>query len=938
MAPDSSIAAGDRLVLVDGSNYVFRAFHAMPPLTRRSDKLPVGAVSGFCGMLVRLLGEAGEGEPVTHMAVVFDASGHTFRNDIYEPYKANRPPPEPDLVVQFPLVRDAVRAFNIACVELEGFEADDLIATYATEAEAAGAEVVIHSSDKDLMQLVSDRVTLYDSFRETRVGPVQVEEKFGVGPNLMVDLQALAGDSTDNVPGAPGIGPKTAAALLHEYGNLDAVLARAGEVRQPKRREALTDYAEQIRISRQLVRLTCDAPVPVSLADLRVSEPEPEQLLGFMREMEFRTLTERATKWLNRATPEPDKPVAPAGQAGPEPGLADCRYVTVGDPEALADWVRRAQEAGVVAIDTETDSLDEMQAGLVGVALAVDAGEACYIPIGHVGDGIEAGTLGESALRPGQCTLAEVREALAPLLADDSVLKVGHNLKFDAKILSRHGFRLAPVDDTMLMSYVLGAGAHRHSLDTLAERHFGHSAQSYRDVVGSGRKKKSFAEVELEVATRYAAEDADIALRLHRLLRRALINERKLAVYETLERPLLPVLVEVERAGMRVDPSALNSISAEFDQRARVIESRIHALAGESFNISSPRQLGVILFDRLGHPGGKRASKSGDYRTGADVLETLAAQGSEIAGQVIDWRHLTKLRNTYSEALVEHINPQTGRVHTSFSLAATTTGRLSSMDPNLQNIPMRTEEGRRIREAFVASPGRRLVSLDYNQIELRVLAHIAEIESLREAFRNGVDIHAKTASEIFGVEIEDMDPIVRRRAKAINFGVIYGISRFGLANQLQIPTASAGAFIESYFERFPGIPAYMQRTKELARQHGYVETLFGRRIHTPDINAKGPRKAYQERAAINAPIQGTAADIVRRAMIRVPPALAAAGVEADMILQVHDELLFEAAEADVETVQEVVRAVMEGAAEPAVRLSVPVAVDARSGNNWAEAH
>ncbi len=930
---ESAIGPGDLLALVDGYNYAFRAFHALPPLTRKSDKAPVGAVQGFCSMLLNLLREE---EPApTHVAVAFDAPGKSFRNDIFLGYKANRPPVDPDLKLQFPLLRDAVRAFGVVGVEREGYEADDLIATYASQAAAAGAEVRIHSSDKDLMQLVSERVQLVDSMKKARFGPDQVKEKYGVAPERMVDLQALAGDSSDNIPGAPGIGVKTAALLLEEYGDLDSLLARCGEIKQPKRRETLQKNAKQILMSRQLATLDLDAPLPVALAETRRVDPDPEALMSFMQEMEFRTLTDRVSRWLKVEAP------ASAAKGTVEGEAAETfdreKYATVSDANTLARWVERAFEQGMVAIDTETDSLDEMQASLVGVALALGPNDACYIPIGHRSSEMLL-DLGDANLVEGQLELDAVAEALRPLLEDPSVLKIGHNLKFDAKVLARHGLQLAPVDDTMLMSYALAAGLHRHGLDSLCQLHLGHKPITYGEITGSGRGKREFAEVDIKEATAYAAEDADASWRLHRRFRRALSAEGVSSVYETLERPLLPVLVEMERAGILVDTAALKEISKEFGERAEALQAEIHRLAGREFNVGSPKQLGQVLFEGLGLPQPARTSKSGDYQTGADVLEELAADGAEVAERVLDWRHITKLKSTYADALMQRIHPQTGRVHTSFSLAATTTGRLASTDPNLQNIPVRTEEGRRIRAAFVASPGHVLLSLDYNQIELRVLAHVAGIDALRDAFRDGVDIHAMTASQVFGVPLDKVDPQVRRQAKAINFGVIYGISGFGLARQLHIDRTTAGEFINAYFERFPGIRDYMDRTVDMARRQGWVATPFGRRIHTPDINVKGPRRGYQERAAINAPIQGGAADIIRRAMVRIPGALAECGAQAKMLLQVHDELVFEVAEKDVDAVAERVRREMERAAEPAMQLSVPLVVDAGSGGTWVEAH
>ncbi len=953
-----SIGPGDRLHLVDGSGFIFRAFHALPPLTRKSDGLPVGAVSGFCAMLFRLLEEGRAAERPTHLAVVFDHSSKTFRNDIYPAYKAHRPDPPPELVPQFPLIRDATRAFNLACIETEGFEADDIIATYARRAAAAGAAVTIVSADKDLMQLVDDRILLMKpglkGGADERIDAGGVAEKFGVAPDRVVDVQALAGDSVDNVPGAPGIGIKTAAQLIAEYGDLDTLLARAGEIRQPKRRETLLAHAEQVRVSRRLVTL-CDAvPGLPDWAELAVRDPEPAVLIGFLKAMEFRSLTTRVAEAIGAeaggigassvampegfvADPPPPPPVegVAAGAVPAEP-IDPAAYAIVRDADALRAWVAEATEIGAVAVDTETTALDEMTADLVGVSLATAPGRACYIPLGHrEGD---ADLFGAARLAPGQMDREEALAILRPMMADPAVLKIGQNLKYDLKVLRRFGVEVAPIDDTMLLSYAQGAGLGGHGMDALSKRLLDHQPIPIKELIGSGKSQITFARVPVDKAAAYAAEDADVTLRLHRVLKPGLVAHRVTTVYETLERPLVPVLAAMEMAGVKVDRDALSRLSGLFAQRMAALEDEIHGLAGGAFNVGSPKQLGEVLFDRLGLPGGVRGDKTGAYVTDADMLEQLAAQGHDLPARVLDWRQLSKLKGTYTDALQTHINAETGRVHTSFSLAATTTGRLASTDPNLQNIPVRTEEGRRIREAFVAEPGNMLVSLDYSQIELRILAHIADIPELKQAFRDGLDIHAMTAAEMFGVPIEGMDPMIRRQAKAINFGVIYGISAFGLSNNLRIPQSEAKAFIDRYFERFPGIRAYMDRTREAAKRDGFVSTLFGRRVHTPEINARGPRAGFAYRAAINAPIQGTAADVIRRAMIRIPPALAAAGLSARMLLQVHDELLFEAPEGQAAETAAVAKRVMEAAALPAVAFDIPLTVEAGLGQSWAQAH
>ncbi len=928
---------GCHLHLIDGSGYIFRAFHALPPLTRKSDGLPVGAVAGFCNMVFKYIEDAKGGDAPTHAAVVFDHSGHTFRNDLYDAYKANREEmPEP-LRPQIPLTREATRAFNLACLETEGYEADDIIATLAIRARDAGGRVTILSSDKDLMQLVGSGVELLDPMKNRRIGPEEVVEKFGVPPERVVDVQALAGDSVDNIPGAPGIGVKTAALLIQEYGDLDTLLERAGEIRQPKRREVLTEKAEQIRLSRQLVTLDTNTPLDVTLDDLEVKAPDAEALLGFLAQMEFRTLSKRVAESLGVEPPViPDTdPAGAEPHEGPPLAPIDLsKAEVIRDAKVLERWIESIRERGWVAVDTETTGLDEMRAGLVGISLAVEPGAAAYIPLAHRAEGGE-GLFGSDALAEGQMPMAEALAMLKPVLEDDAILKVGQNIKYDWKILARHGIRMAPVEDTMLLSYALNAGLHGHGMDALSERYLGHQPIPIRELIGSGKTAITFDRVPIDRAAPYAAEDADVTLRLWRLFRPQLHRARVTTVYETLERPLIPVLAQMEMAGVKVDRDTLSRMSNAFAQKMAGLEHEIHELAGERFNVGSPKQLGEILFDKMSLDGGKRG-KTGAYGTGADVLEDLAAEGHDLPARILDWRQIAKLKSTYTDALQEHINPETGRVHTSYVIAGANTGRLASTDPNLQNIPVRSEEGRRIREAFVAEPGNVLVSLDYSQIELRILAHVAGIDALKAAFRDGQDIHAMTASEMFGVPMDQMTPEVRRRAKAINFGVIYGISGFGLSRNLRIPRAEAQGFIDRYFERFPGIRAYMDDTIAYAKAQGFVQTLFGRKIHTPEIGAKGPGAGFAQRAAINAPIQGTAADIIRRAMIRVPAAIG--GLPAKMLLTVHDELIFEVAEDAVEQVVARVREVMAGAAEPAVKLSVPLVVDAGQGKNWAEAH
>ncbi len=972
------VIKGSHVYLIDGSGYIFRAFHALPPLTRPSDGLPVGAVHGFCAMLWKLLRESKTSEAPTHIAVIFDAGRETFRNKIYDKYKAQRPPPPEELVPQFPLIRDAVKAFNVAAIEQDGFEADDLIATYARDVVKAGGDVTIISSDKDLMQLIRPGVTMFDGMKAKRIGRDEVIEKFGVPPEKVIDVQSLAGDSVDNVPGVPGIGVKTAAELIHEYGDLDTLLARAGEIKQPKRREKLIEFAEQARISRQLVTLKCDVPVEVEMAQAGVHDPDAPTLLSFLRLMEFNSLTKRIAEGLGAEAPPPlevsvgssvptSKPAA-AGAAGknennkgagtPFAAVAHAaallakipvdrtKYETITTAAALEAWVTSAMDAGRVAFDTETTGLDSHRADLVGFSLAVTPGRACYVPLGHTDGASDLFDGGGAA--GGQMPLRDAIALVKPLLEDDSVLKIGQNIKYDMLVMARYGIKIAPIDDTMLLSYVLDGGRGGHGMDDLSERHLAHTCIPFSSVIehapGAKKSEKTFAGVPIAKATEYAAEDADITLRLWMKLKPRLTAERMTNVYETLERPLVPVIVAMEQAGIKVDRTILSRLSSTFSQRAARLEEEVYQLAGHKFNLASPKQLGEFLFDNLKLPGGKK-TKTGQWETRAGLLDDLANNeelpddARRLVNTMMEWRQLTKLQSTYTDALPAFID-EGGRIHTSYALASTTTGRLASSDPNVQNIPIRTKEGREIRTAFIAEKGMQLVSADYSQIELRILGHIADIPQLKKAFAEGLDIHAMTASEMFGVAVKDMPSDVRRRAKAINFGIIYGISAFGLANQLGISKQEAGEYITTYFKRFPGIRDYMDATKKAAHAQGYVETIFGRRIHYPEINTKNPSmRGFLERAAINAPIQGSAADIIRRAMIRMPTALETAKLKsARMLLQVHDELVFEVLDADTAKLIKIARHVMETASEPAVKLSVPVHVDAKAASNWDEAH
>jgi len=1021
-APEGSAPAltpDDQVLLVDGSSFVFRAYFQSMNQDRRynarpSDGLPTGAVRLFCAKLLQFVRDGALGVKPTVMAIVFDQSEDSFRRELYPAYKAHRPDPPAELIPQFPLMREAVRAFGMTPVEMPRWEADDIIATYARQASEAGAQTLIVSADKDLMQLVGDGVTFYDfesgvrgkpGYRpERRLDREGVIEKFGVPPELVPDVQALVGDASDNVPGVPGIGVKTASQLINEYGSLEALLAAAPGIKQPKRRQSLLDNADVARLSLKLVTLDTHTPTPTPLGDHRIVDFDPRRLVAFLKAMEFTQLVKRAAELfdVDAATIEPDPELVagvyspmgapqlpgPAGAKGPAAGanegasdqsggavatlapamepaapgaptpaavampaaLAAARrlesagtpvdrsgYETVTDAAGLQRWIAAAREAGVVAVDTETNGLDAMAADLVGVSMATAPGRACYIPLQHRG----GADLFSEGLLPDQTPHAEAIALLKPLLEDPNVLKVGQNFKFDLLVFARYGVRVSGYDDTMLMSYVLDAGRvgpGGHGMDALAQSLLGHTCIPFKDVAGSGRNAVTFDLVPIDRATEYAAEDADVTLRLWRVLKPRLVAEGRTQVYESLERPLVAVLAAMEERGVAIDRQMLSRLSGEFAQSLARLEDEVYELAGEKFNIGSPKQLGDILFGRMQLPGARK-TPTGQWATGARFLEELADDGHELPRRILEWRQLAKLKSTYADALPGYVNQQTGRVHTSYSLAATTTGRLSSSEPNLQNIPVRTEEGRKIRQAFVAEPGRKLISADYSQIELRILAHIADIPQLRRAFAEGVDIHAMTASEMFGVPVEGMDPLVRRRAKAINFGIIYGISAFGLAAQLGIPREEAGAYIKRYFERFPGIRDYMDATKKACRENGYVTTLFGRVCHYPDITSSNPsQRAAVERQAINAPIQGSAADIIRRAMTRMDAALLDAGLTGRMLLQVHDELIFEVPEAEADRTIAVARQVMEQAPLPLLSLAVPLHVDARAADNWEEAH
>jgi DNA polymerase-1 len=1004
VAPIAGLKSGDHLFLVDGSGYVFRAYHALPPIARKSDGLQLNAVFGFCNMLWKLLRDMKDDDKPTHLAVVFDKSEKTFRTEMYPDYKAHRPDPPDDLRPQFKFIREAVHAFDLPCLEQDGFEADDLIATYVREACEAGATATIVSSDKDLMQLVSDCVIMFDTMKDKKIGRLEVMEKFGVPPEKVIEVQSLIGDSTDNVPGVPGIGVKTAAQLIGEYGDLETLLARAGEIKQDKRRQTLIDNAEQARISKKLVTLDRNVKLDVPVGELVVHEPDHKRLVAFLKAMEFNGLMRRVAEFASldpgeidaetkfAALPSPlagevgsahgaepgegfrpgaeqalTRPAAPAdpgsgpGQALSRKGrgevspltpkaLATARteaarnakfdrskYETVRTAERLNAWIERARDLGTVAIAVSAANDDPMQAELCGFALAVAPNEACYVPLSHRQGGEGAG-LFRGDMAPDQMSEAAAIEALRPLFADAGVLKIGHDLKFAWQLFALRGIEMVSCDDTLLMSYVLDAGRNSHGLDSLAERVFNHAAVDVGTLIKAGKSRITFDAVGIDRATEYAAEKADIVIRLWQALKPRLAAEGVRTVYETLERPLVEVLARMERRGIAIDRNVLSRLSGEFAQEAAGLEVEINQLAGETVNAGSPKQIGDILFGKLGLPGGAK-TRTGQWATGARTLEDLAEQGHVLPQKILGWRQVSKLRSTYTDALPGYVNPKTHRVHTSYALASTTTGRLSSSEPNLQNIPIRTEDGRKIRRAFIAAPGTKLVSADYSQIELRLLAEIAAIPQLRQAFRDGLDIHAMTASEMFGVPIKAMPAEIRRRAKAINFGIVYGISAFGLANQLGIEREEAGAYIRKYFERFPGIRDYIEETKKAARADGFVKTLFGRKCHYPEIKASNASvRSFNERAAVNARLQGTAADIIRRAMVRMDEALVKAKLSARMLLQVHDELVFEVPDDEVDRTLPVVTRIMVEAPLPALSLTVPLQVEAHGADNWDAAH
>lgn len=925
------------IYLVDGSTYIFRAYHALPPLTRKSDGFPVGAISGFCNMLDKLIRDEKQRNNLTHLLVVFDASGKTFRNDIYPDYKANRSSPPEDLIPQFPVIRDATNAFNVPHVELLGYEADDLIASYTKAALSKGMQVTIVSSDKDLMQLVGNGACMLDTMKNRTINEPEVIEKFGVKPNRVIDVQSLAGDSIDNVPGVPGIGIKTAALLINEYGDLEKLIENASKIKQTKRRESVIEFADQARISRELVTLKDDIELPIPIEDIQIQSIEPKKLISFLKAMEFRTLTEKKAKEFNLSSEKIDTQEIKLNFIPKEDvyetkaPLEDIKkfdydlYSTIQNIDQLNEWKEKISEKGYVAIDTETDSLNAIEANLIGFSFAISNNEACYIPIKHLE-------------KSPQIELNQALVILKEIMEDQSILKILHNKKYDGLVLQKYGISIAPYDDTMLISYSIGSGGIRHNLDALAKNYLSHNALSFKEIAGTGKNQKVFNEIDISTASKYAAEDADITLRLWKLLKPKLAEDRLSSVYETIERPLAKIIMEMEKHGVSVDEKILNKLSEKFASKIKKIEEKCFEVVGVEFNLGSPKQVGEILFDKLGIKGGKK-TPSGSWSTDADTLTFLASNGNALPKLLLEWRGLSKLKSTYTDALPTFINKKTNRIHTSYAMSSTSTGRLSSSDPNLQNIPIRNEDGREIRSAFIAEEGSSLISADYSQIELRIIAHMANDNNLKQAFKEKIDIHSLTASEVFGVPLKDMNNEIRRRAKAINFGIIYGISAFGLSNQLGISRSEASDYIRSYFEKFPSIKDYMETTKEFAKDNGFVKTLFGRKCIIDSSMSRGPGgKAFMDRAAINAPIQGTAADIIKRAMIKIPQTLKKENLSSKMIMQVHDELIFETKDEDVEKTINLVKNEMSNAHKPIIELSVDLEVEAAFGKNWDQAH
>jgi len=931
------------LFLIDGSGYIFRAYYALPPLYRKSDGLPTGAVNGFCNMLFKLIEDTKSNSKPTHLAVIFDNARKTFRNDIYSEYKANRGEPPEDLIPQFQIIKDSVKAFGIPSIELAGFEADDIIATYAKQAADKDWKVSIVSSDKDLMQVVTKDINLIDTMKNKSIGIDEVKEKFGVAPDRVIDVQALAGDSSDNVPGAPGIGLKTAALLINEYDNLENLLESAEKIKQNKRRESLINNKELIKISKQLVTLKNDVTDIQSLDTLNITNINYETLLPFLHDLELFKLKERLTKKnpnLQKINIISEKKISKEkinikkieknNEESSDIFLEKSKYISITSINALELLIKDIRDQGYFVFDLETDSLDVIDANLAGVAVCLDIKRSYYIPLTHKDE--------HGELFKEQANFKDALKLLNNILSDSSLLKIGHNIKYDIAVLKKYKIEVISFEDTMLMSYINDAGNHRHGMDELAKVHFNRDTIKFKDVVGSGKSQITFDYVEIEKATEYAAEDAEITFKLYLLLKKKLIDGKNLSAYNYLEKSLVPSILEMEINGIKLNTEYLKSLSSEFEKKINILEKEIFKLCGVEFNIGSPKQLGDVLFNQLKLTPPKK-TKTGEFSTGIEVLEDLAFEGNKVAEDLIIWRQLSKLKNTYTEALQSHINKTTKRIHTSYAMASTNTGRLSSSDPNLQNIPIRSPEGRLIRKSFIAEKGYKILSADYSQVELRVLAHIAKIEPLIEAFKNGEDIHALTASEIFGTSLEKVTPDLRRRAKAVNFGIIYGISGFGLAKQLSITNHEANNFIKKYFDKFPGIKKYMEDTKALCREQGYVETLCGRKCFFPKIKDKNfAYRSFQERAAINAPIQGSAADIIKRAMIKIHAKNISNNDDCKMLLQVHDELIFEVKENKIDKFQTLIRQEMENALNPLISLDVPLLVESSFGNNWDEAH
>ena len=924
------------ICLVDGSTYIFRAYHALPPLTRKSDGFPVGAISGFCNMLDKLVREEKEKKGITHLVVVFDASGKTFRNEIYPEYKANRSEAPEDLIPQFPVIRKATSAFSIPFVELLGYEADDLIASYAEEAQKHNMKVTIVSSDKDLMQLVSDNVSMLDTMKGRVFKKEDVFDKFGVYPEKVIDVQSLAGDSVDNIPGIPGIGIKTAALLINEYGDLDGLFENSEKIKQKKRRENIIDFENQAYLSKKLVTLKNDVPLPIPIKETVLKEIDAEKLISFLKEMEFKTLTEKKSKELNidsdkiKASDQVEKFEKKIIENPNEIEKINSEfdresYQIIQSLDELKQWKLKAENIGYLAFDTETNSLDAVEADMVGFSLCTSENDACYVPLLHEEN-------------DKQIDFDQAIDILKSILEDNGIKKILHNMKFDALVVDKYNINIKNYDDTMLMSYSIGSGGIRHKLDTLIKYYFDHDAISFKDLIGSGKDKKTFQELLIKEAGKYAAEDADMTLRLWKRFKSSMVQDKQVKIYEIIEKPLAQVIMNMENHGISVDVNKLNELSVNFEEKLKNLEKYCYKLIGEEINLGSPKQVGEILFDKLELPGGKKTS-TGSWSTNAEILENLANEGYDFPKALLEWRALSKLKTTYTDTLPTYLNIKTNRIHSSFAMATTSTGRLASSDPNLQNIPIRSDDGRMIRKAFIPEKGNVLISSDYSQIELRLIAHIANERNLINAFLDEIDIHSSTASEVFNIPLNDMTPDIRRNAKAINFGIIYGISAFGLAKQLNISRTEASEFIKAYFKKYPSIRDYMDETKKYANENGYVKTLLGRKCLVEEINSKNAAtRSFMERAAINAPIQGSAADIIKRAMIILGNHKNLAKLETKMLLQVHDELIFETKKENCEESMRIIKKEMESANLPILNLNVPLIADTNFGNNWDEAH